>query len=118
MEEEEYEQNEENNNLTSLNQFTNRNSQNYEQINIDLIKKLELLDSENIKLKEALEEYQEDLKEKDSSIEESHKIISKLKDEYSKLVKEYQNIEKINEELVQELKYSKTAINNFVKTNN
>ena len=118
MEEKEYEQNEENNNFTSLNQFTNRNSQNCEQINIDLIKKLELIDSENIKLKEALEEYQEDLKEKDSSIEESHKIISKLKDEYSKLVKEYQNIEKINEELVQESKYSKTAINNFVKTNN
>ena len=113
-EQEEYEQNEENNNYPPLNQYINKNS-NYEQINIDLIKKIELLDSENIKIKEALEEYQEDLKEKDNSIEESHKIISKLKDEYSKLVKEYQNIERINEELVQESKYSKTALNNFMK---
>ena len=115
----EYEKNEDNNNLISINQLINKNIQNNsEQINIDLIKKIELLDSENVQLKEALTEFQEDLKEKESSIEESHKIISRLKNEYSKLVKEYQNIEQINTELIQESKYSKSAINNFARKNN
>ena len=83
-EQEEYEQNEENN--ISLN---NNRKSNTEQINIDLVKRIELLDNENAELKEALAVFQEDINEKESSIEECHKIISKLKDEYSKLVKEY-----------------------------
>ena len=119
-EQDEYYQNEENNNkLISINELINKNSKNNsEQINIDLIKKIELLDSENVQLKEALTEFQEELKEKESSIEESHKMISRLKNEYSKLVKEYQNIEQINAELIQESKYSKSAINNKARKNN
>ena len=111
-EQDEYDQN---NNLIPLNQNSNINN---EKINIELMKRIELLDKENVQLKDALTELQDDLKEKDSSIEESHKIITKLRDEYSNLVKEYQNLENINKELIQEKKYSKTAIDNFTKKNN
>ena len=62
-------------------------------------------------------ELQEDLKEKDSSIEESHKIITKLKDEYSKIIKEFQNLERINNELSQENEINKKAVENAKKTN-
>ena len=111
--EEEYDQNSQNNNIIQENHLNNN-----EQINLDLMKRIELLDTENAQLKEAYTELQDDLKEKDQSIEESHKIISKLKDEYSKLIKEYQNLEQINKELMQESKYSKNALGNMTKINN
>ena len=65
-------------------------------LNKELFRNIEILDNENNQLKAALTELQEDLKEKDNSIEESHKIITKLKDEYSKIIKEYQNLERLN----------------------
>ena len=71
-------------------------------VNNELLKNIEILDSENTQLKAALSELQEDLKDKENSIEESHKIITKLKDEYSKLIKEYQNLEQINNDLISE----------------
>ena len=109
----EYDQNSQNNNIIQENHLNNN-----QQINLDLMKRIELLDTENAQLKEAYTELQDDLKEKDQSIEESHKIISKLKDEYSKLIKEYQNLEQINKELMQESKYSKNALGNMTKINN
>ena len=86
-------------------------------VNNELLKNIELLDSENTQLKAALAELQEDLKDKENSIEESHKIITKLKDEYSKLIKEYQNIEQINNDLMTENNLNKKAIENINKTN-
>ena len=71
-------------------------------LNKELFKNIEILDNENNQLKAALAELQQDLKEKDNSIEESHKIITKLKEEYSKIFKEYQNLEQINNELSHE----------------
>ena len=50
-------------------------------VNNELLKNIEILDAENTQLKAALSELQEDLKDKENSIEESHKIITKLKDE-------------------------------------
>ena len=117
MEEEEYSQNIDNNNML-LSQLINQNTQNQVEINTDLMKRIEILDKENSELKEILVEFQEDLKEKESSLEESHKIISKLKDEYSKLIKDYQNIEQINRELIQESKYSKSILDNISKSTN
>ena len=75
-EQEEYDKNSQNNNIIQENHLNNN-----EQINLDLMKRIEILDTENAQLKEAYTELQDDLKEKDQSIEESHKIISKLKDE-------------------------------------
>ena len=86
-------------------------------LNKELFRNIEMLDSENSQLKSALAELQEDLKEKDSSIEESHKIITKLKDEYSKIIKEFQNLERINNELSQENEINKKAVENAKKTN-
>ena len=48
-------------------------------LNKELLRNIEILDNENNQLKAALTELQEDLKEKDNSIEESHKIIRLLR---------------------------------------
>ena len=71
-------------------------------LNKELFRNIEILYNENSQLKAALIELQEDLKEKDNSIEECHKIITKLKNEYSKIIKEYQNLDHINSELNKE----------------
>ena len=47
-------------------------------LNKELFKNIEILDNENNQLKIVLTELREDLKEKDNSIEESHKIIKIL----------------------------------------
>ena len=86
-------------------------------VNNELLKNIEILDAENSQLKAALIELQEDLKDKENSIEESHKIISKLKDEYSKLIKEYQNLEQINNDLVSENELNKKLAESSKKSN-
>ena len=87
-------------------------------LNNELLKNIEVLEEENAQLKLALTELQEDLKDKENSIEESQKIITKLKDEYSKIIKEYQNIEQVNNELLGENQINKKEIENARKTNN
>ena len=86
-------------------------------VNNELLKNIEILDSENTQLKAALSELQEDLKDKENSIEESHKIITKLKDEYSKLIKEYQNLEQINNDLISENELNKKSSEGYKKAN-
>ena len=87
-------------------------------LNNELLKNIEVLEEENAQLKLAVVELQEDLKDKDNSIEESQKIITKLKDEYSKIIKEYQNIEQMNAELMEENELNKKEIESARKTNN
>ena len=84
-------------------------------LNKELFRNIEILDNENNQLKAALTELQEDLKEKDTSIEESHKIITKLKEEYSKIIKEYQNLEHINKELNKENDINKKEVEASLK---
>ena len=84
----------------------------------ELLRNIEILEEENTQLKSALAELQEDLKDKENSIEESQKIITKLKDEYSKIIKELQNLEQINNELINENELNKKEIENAKKTNN
>ena len=86
-------------------------------VNNELLKNIELLDAENSQLKAALSELQEDLKDKENSIEESHKIITKLKDEYSKLIKEYQNLEQLNNDLISENEINKRSAEGYNKAN-
>ena len=86
-------------------------------VNNELLKDIEILDAENTQLKAALSELQEDLKDKENSIEESHKIITKLKDEYSKLIKEYQNLEQINNDLISENELNKKSVDGYKKAN-
>ena len=83
----------------------------------ELLKNIERLEEENSQLKIALAELQEDLNDKENSIDESQKIIMKLKDEYSKIIKELQNIEKLNNKLKNENEMNKKEIENAKKTN-
>ena len=87
-------------------------------INNELLKNIEILEEENSQLKCALSELQEDLKEKENSIEESQKIITKLNDEYSKIIKELQNLEQINNDLTNENELNRKEIENAKKSNN
>jgi len=98
-------------------QFIHQNKISTGLVNNELLKNIEILDSENSQLKAALTELQEDLKDKENSIEESHKIITKLKDEYSKLIKEFQNLEQINNDLIQENEFNKKAAEGSIKAN-
>ena len=83
---------------------------NLEEINKLLLSNVESIDNENIKLKDALCELIKDLKEKEKSLDESLKIISKLKSNYSTLFHQYQNLEK---------KYAKlNEENEFLKKDN
>ena len=82
----------------------------------EILKQLEILDEENLQLKEALTDLEKDLKEKDQSIEESQRIITKLKDEYSKVIKEFQQMEKSYNELLNEFNEKTIEINNTIKT--
>ena len=101
-----------------INQITKQPKYSEEGIlNKELFRNIEILDNENNQLKVILTELREDLKEKDNSIEESHKIINKLKDEYSKMIKNYQNLEKLNDELLKENNISKNIVENSKKTN-
>ena len=101
-----------------INQITKQPKYSEEGIlNKELFRNIEILDNENNQLKVILTELREDLKEKDNSIEESHKIINKLKDEYSKMIKNYQNLEKVNDELLKENNISKNIVENSKKTN-
>lgn len=83
----------------------------------ELLKNVEILEEENSQLKIALSELQEDLRDKENSIDESQKIITKLKDEYSKIIKELQNIEKLNSKLISENELNKKEIENAKKAN-
>ena len=84
--------------------------------NSEILKQLEILDEENLQLKEALTDLEKDLKEKDQSIEESQRIITKLKDEYSKVIKEFQQMEKSYNELLKEFNEKTIEMNNSKKT--
>ena len=92
---------------------------NLEEINKLLLSNVESMDNENIKLKDALCELIKDLKEKENSLDESLKIISKLKSNYSNLFHEYQNLEKKYKTLNEENEYLKkdydiTSRNKFI----
>ena len=88
---------------------------NLEEINNALLSNVESIDNENLKLKEALNELIKDLKEKEDSLEESLKLISKLKNNYSNLFHQYQTLEKkyikLNEEN-EKLKLEQNILNN------
>ena len=99
---------------------------NLEEINNVLLSNVESIDNENTKLKEALNELIKDLKEKEDSLDESLKIISKLKNNYSNLFHQYQTLEKkcikLTEEneqlkLEQNILNSKKLLNNETQKN-
>ena len=94
---------------------------NLEEINNVLLSNVESIDNENTKLKEALNELIKDLKEKEDSLDESLKIISKLKNNYSNLFHQYQTLEKKSIKLTEEneqLKLEQNILNSKKLLNN
>ena len=88
------------NKLPLINQIISQSKFSDDQLlNKELFRNIEILDSENNQLKIVLKELREDLKEKDNTIDESHKII-----------KDYQNLEKLNNELVPENEINKNVV--------
>ncbi len=85
-------------------------TENVQDINSSLLKHIEFIEGENIKLTNALSEMQIDNKEKESSLDDAHKIITKLNEEYNRLMKEYKNLENYIDELVEENKEQKKVL--------
>jgi chromosome segregation ATPase len=92
-------------------------TENVQDINSSLLKHIEFIEGENIKLTNALSEMQIDNKEKESSLDDAHKIITKLNEEYNRLMKEYKNLENYIDELVEENKEQKKVLFEKVKNN-
>ena len=91
-------------------------TENVQDINSSLLKHIEFVENENIKLTNALSESQIDNKEKESSLDDAHKIITKLNDEYNRLMKEFKILENYNDELIEENKDQKRVIFEKVKS--
>jgi len=85
--------------------------------NQEFLNTIKNLNEENSKLKEALADLENDLKEKDESIEECQKIINILKEEYSKVVKEFELMENSYNELLEDLNHKTLEISEHKKKN-
>ena len=106
-----------NNKLMSSKEWINYFKQsniNLEEINTALLSNVESIDNENMKLKEALNELIKDLKEKEDSLDESLKLISKLKINYSNLFNQYKNLENKYIKLSEENEVLKIEQNNII----
>ena len=58
-----------------------------------LVKNLQFLDEDNIKLREAMSELNLELKEKEEALNESQKLLKKINNEYTQMVKEFKKLE-------------------------
>ena len=58
-----------------------------------LVKNLQFLDEDNIKLREAISELNIELKEKEIALNESQKILKKINDEYGQMLKQFKKLE-------------------------
>ena len=102
-------------NLNNINNINNKYIQTVTHNDTSLVKNIELLDNDNIKLREALSELNLELKEKEEGLKESQKILKKINDEYSQLVKEYKNLEEKKILYEEENEKNKKLIENLKK---
>ena len=58
-----------------------------------LLKNLQFLDSDNVKLREALKEINKELQQKEEALNESQKLIKKINNEYTQILNQYKAIE-------------------------
>ena len=58
-----------------------------------LLKNLQFLDSDNVKLREALKEINKELQLKEEALNESQKLIKKINNEYTQILNQYKTIE-------------------------
>ena len=67
-----------------------------------LLKNIQFLDSDNIKLREALKEINIELQEKEEQLNESQKLIKKLSNEYTQILNQYRFLDEENNNLKKE----------------
>ena len=67
-----------------------------------LLKNIQFLDSDNVKLREALKEINIELQEKEEALNDSQKLIKKINNEYTQLLNQYKSIEEEKNKLKKE----------------
>ena len=96
-----------NNNNKSIQKSKSRNSSKLPSSKIffntynesSLLKNIQFLNSDNIKLREVLKELKSDLQEKEENLNESQKLIKKIKFEYTQILNQYKILEQEKNEL-------------------
>ena len=99
-----------NNNNKSMQKSKSRNSSKLPSSKIffntynesSLLKNIQFLNSDNIKLREVLKELKSDLQEKEENLNESQKLIKKIKFEYTQILNQYKILEQEKNELKKE----------------
>ena len=67
-----------------------------------LLKNIQFLDSDNVKLREALKEINIELQEKEEALNDSQKLIKKINNEYTQLLNQYKSLEEEKNKLKKE----------------
>ena len=67
-----------------------------------LLKNIQFLDSDNVKLREALKEINIELHEKEEALNESQKLIKKINSEYTQILNQYKSLEEEKNKLKKE----------------
>ena len=80
-----------------------------------LLKNVQFLDEENNKLKLLITDMNNELKEKEETLNESQKIILKLKEEYSQIMKEYKKLENEKNKLLGKKESNQKILDNMSK---
>lgn len=99
-----------------LMKYFKKTKKDFETINKSLMNNVESIDSENQRLKEAISELLSDLKEKESSLDQSQKIIIKLKEEYTKMIQEYHDLKSYTLTLEETVYSNKKVFDTMSKT--
>ena len=105
-------------NLKLLKNDTNNNIPTITQNETSLVKNLQFLDEDNIKLREAMSELNLELKEKGEALNESQKLLRKINDEYTQMVKEFKKLEEERNLYYEENEKNKKMLENMNKNFN
>ena len=92
---------------SSVNQIINNES--------SLLKNIQFLDSDNVKLREALKEINLELQEKEESLNTSQKLLKKINNEYSQILNQYKLLEEEKNKLKRENERLQKMNNNLDK---
>ena len=78
-----------------------------------LLNNIQFLDSDNVKLREALKEINIELQEKEEVLNDSQKLIKKINNEYTQLLNQYKSLEEEKNKLKKENENLQKANNNL-----
>ena len=98
-----------NNSIKDINSISANNGK-------SLLRNVQFLDGENVKLRELLSELNMELKDKEEALNESQKIIFKLNGEYSQMIKEYKKLENEKNKLLENKDNNMRIFDNMTKS--